>query len=88
MYSEVIKHCSSCPQCAIVNSSGRINKPPLHPIPVARVFQIVGVDIMDLPKTRRLTKDSPKTFIFVTHSPVENKIHSKIYCSSSEINGV
>ena len=51
MYSAVMTHCSSCPQCAIVNSSGRINKPPLHPIPVQRVFQIVGVDIMDLPKT-------------------------------------
>ena len=38
-------------QCAIVNSSGRVNRPPLHPIPVQRVFQIIGVDIMDLPKT-------------------------------------
>ena len=25
--------------------------PPLHPIPVQRVFQIVGVDVMDLPIT-------------------------------------
>ena len=51
MYSEVVSHCSNCPQCAIVNSSGRVNRPPLHPIPVERVFQIIGVDIMDLPKT-------------------------------------
>ena len=51
MYSEVVSHCSSCPQCAMVNSSGRVSKPPLHPIPVQRVFQIVGVDVMDLPKT-------------------------------------
>ena len=51
MYTDVINHCASCPQCAIVNSSGRVNKPPLHPIPVQRVFQIVGVDVMDLPKT-------------------------------------
>ena len=51
MYSDVVHHCSSCPQCAIVNASGRLNKPPLHPIPVERVFQIVGVDVMDLPKT-------------------------------------
>ena len=51
MYSDVVRHCSSCPQCAIVNASGKLNKPPLHPIPVERVFQIVGVDIMDLPKT-------------------------------------
>ena len=52
MYSDVVSHCTACPQCAVVHSSGRLNRPPLHPIPVQRVFQIVGVDIMDLPKTR------------------------------------
>ena len=51
MYSDVVEHCRNCPECAIVNSSGRVNVPPLHPIPVQRVFQIVGVDVMDLPKT-------------------------------------
>lgn len=56
MYNDVLKHCSNCPQCAIVNASGRINRPPLHPIPVERVFQIVGVDIMDLPRTERGNK--------------------------------
>ena len=34
-----------------VNPSGRINKPPLQPIPVSRPFQILRVDIMDLPCT-------------------------------------
>lgn len=43
MYSDVANHCMSCPQCAIVNSSGRINRPPLHHIPVSRLFQIVVV---------------------------------------------
>ena len=51
MYGDILAHCRSCPQCAIVNASGKINKPPLHPIPVERVFQIMGVDIMDLPLT-------------------------------------
>ena len=51
MYSDVASHCTACPQCAVVHSSGRLNRPPLHSIPVQRVFQIVGVDIMDLPKT-------------------------------------
>ena len=51
MYSDVISHCAACPQCAIVHSSGQLNRPPLRPIPVQRVFQIVGVDVMDLPKT-------------------------------------
>ena len=32
--------------------SGTINRPPLHPIPVSKPFQIVGVDIMDLPLTK------------------------------------
>ena len=51
MYSDVVSHGTNCPQCAIVNPSGRVNRPPLHPIPIQRIFQIVGVDIMDLPKT-------------------------------------
>ena len=51
MYTDVVEHCRSCPECAIVNSSGQVNMPPLHPIPVQRVFQIVGVDVMDLPIT-------------------------------------
>ena len=52
MYNDVITHCMSCPQCAIVNAAGRVNKSPLHPIPVSRPFEIVGVDIMDLPPTK------------------------------------
>jgi len=52
MYSDVMAHCMSCPQCAIVNAAGHVNRPPLHPIPVSRPFQIVGVDVMDLPLTK------------------------------------
>ena len=51
MYTDVVCHCASCPQCAIVNPAGRVNRPPLHPIPVQHVFQILGVDVMDLPVT-------------------------------------
>ena len=51
MYTDIVKHCNSCPQCAIVNGTGRVNRPPLHPIPVQRPFQILEVDIMDLPMT-------------------------------------
>ena len=40
----------------IVSGSGRRNKLPLHPIPVQRPFQIVGVDIMDLPATQQGNK--------------------------------
>jgi len=41
MYSDAVKHCSSCPQCAIVNPSGEVNKPPLHPILVSRLFETI-----------------------------------------------
>ena len=53
MYHDTIKFAESCPQCAIATGSSRSNKPPLHPIPVDRIFQIFGVDVMDLPKTDR-----------------------------------
>ena len=45
--------CRNCLQCAVVHGSGQRTKPPLQPIPVERAFQILGVDIMDLPKTER-----------------------------------
>ena len=53
MYTDTLQHCRNCPQCAVVQGSGRRTKPPLQPIPVERAFQILGVDIMDLPKTER-----------------------------------
>ena len=52
MYSDVTEVCKSCLQCVIDNSSGRVNRLPLHLIPVQRPFQIFGVDVMDLPLTR------------------------------------
>ena len=56
MYRDTVKFSKSCPECAIVSSVGRRNKPPLCPIPVQRPFQIVGVDIMELPKTSKGNK--------------------------------
>ena len=53
MYNETLKFTSNCPQCAVVTGGGRHHRPPLHPIPVSRPFQIVGVDVMELPKTDR-----------------------------------
>ena len=37
-------------QCAVVSRGRRHHRPPLHPIPVSQFFQIVWVDIMELPK--------------------------------------
>ena len=53
MYADVEKFVKSCPDCMFVTGSGRRRLPPLKPIPVQRPFQIVGVDIMELPKTRK-----------------------------------
>ena len=39
-----------------MSGSGRHTKPPLHPIPVSRPFQVLGVDIMDLPVTENGNK--------------------------------
>ena len=41
----------SCPQCAIVLGGEKHVKQPLHPILVQRPFQIIGLNIMDLPMT-------------------------------------
>jgi len=49
MYGDCISHSRNCPQCAISQGTGKKIVPPLNPIPIDRVFQIVGVDIMELP---------------------------------------
>ena len=53
MYRDAISYCKNCAECAIVSGTGHVQRPPLHPIPVQRVFQILGVDIMELPITKR-----------------------------------
>ena len=51
MYNDARKYVDGCPECTVVSGGGRVQRPPLHPIPVSRPFQIIGVDVMDLPKT-------------------------------------
>ena len=43
----------SCPECAVAVGSGRRCRPPFQPIPVSRLFQILGINIMDLSPTDR-----------------------------------
>jgi len=43
MYTDVLNHCSSCPQCAIVLLAESISH-----LSNEFLFQILGVDIMDL----------------------------------------
>ena len=51
MFADVVHFTRNYPECAVVAGGGRVSKPPLHPIPVEKPFQIVGVDIMELPIT-------------------------------------
>ena len=53
MYADAMAFCKRCPECAIATGAGRQHKPPLKPIPVQRPFQIIGLDIMDLPCTEQ-----------------------------------
>ena len=43
----------ACPQCTTVGGSEQRQIPPLIPIPVDHPFQIMGVDIMELPITTK-----------------------------------
>ena len=51
MYVDAINYSKNCPECAIVLGREPSDSPPLQPMPVSHDFQIVGVDVMDLPKT-------------------------------------
>ena len=56
MYGTVLQQVKCCPECAIVSGGGKVALPPLHPIPVQRPFQILAVDVMDLPATSQGNK--------------------------------
>ena len=56
MFRDAVTYAKSCPEFAIVPATGRRLKPPHRPIPVFRLFQILGIDVMDLPMTDRGNK--------------------------------
>ena len=56
MFNDAVRFTKACPECAIVTGTGQRIKPPLHPIPVSRPFQILGIDVMDLPLTEKGNK--------------------------------
>ena len=76
MYKDAVSHSKSCPDCAIAVGGGRPSRPPLQPIPVQRIFQIVGVDVMDLPRTEHGTS----MFLFFKIS-----YPSGLWCSQYQI---
>ena len=52
MYTDTMQYVANCPECTISMGKGKHNIPPLHPILVSRPFQILGIDLMELPKTK------------------------------------
>ena len=52
MLSDLVNYAKACPECAITNGFGRRMKPPLQPIPVHHPFQLLAIDVMDLPLTK------------------------------------
>ena len=53
MYQDIYVYVKNYPECMVVIGGGKVQQPPLCPIPVTRPFQILGMDIMALPKTAR-----------------------------------
>ena len=53
MVGDVHRFCRSCLTCAVHRRTGRKLNPQLHPIPVGRLFERVGIDILEMPKTLR-----------------------------------
>ena len=49
MRSDVSKFCRSCLVCASWRGPGRKKRPPLQPIPVEGPFEMIGVDVLQLP---------------------------------------
>ena len=52
-YKDAINFCKNCPDCVVVSGTGKHARPLLKPIQISRPFQIMGVDIMELPVSRR-----------------------------------
>ena len=80
MFEDAVRVAKSCPECAITTGTGRRGKPPLHLIPIGHPFQILGVDVMDLPLTEQgnrhvvviqdLSLNGPLFFLYQTRKPL------------------
>ena len=70
MFTDALQHCKGCPQCCIVSGGRRPAKAPLQPIPVSQLFQILGIDVRDLPQTERGNKHVLVIHDFLTKWPL------------------
>ena len=53
LFADSEKFAKTCPPCIIATGVGRRFRPMLHPIPVQRPFQVLGIDVTDLPVTKQ-----------------------------------
>lgn len=74
MGRQVQKYVKSCPECAVVSGGGRVLRPPLQPIGVQCPFQIIGVDVLTLPKTAQGNKYALVFQDFLTKWPIVHAI--------------
>ena len=70
MYVDAITFIRNCAECAMTTGAEGEKRPPLHPIPVRRPFQIWGIDIMKLPKTAKGNKYVIVLQDFLTNWPM------------------
>ena len=52
MFSDLVNYAKVWSECAITNRFGRRMKPTLQLIPVHRPFQLLAIDVVDLPLTK------------------------------------
>ena len=51
MYADIVAHCKGCLTCAARSGGGRRPATPLQSIPVSGAFDLMAVDVMQLPTT-------------------------------------
>ena len=51
IFADAEMFAKTCPECVDATGSGRRCEPLLHPIPFQLPFQVLGIDVMDLPVT-------------------------------------
>ena len=75
MYED-INCCHKCPQCVFVSGSGKHTKPPLHPIPVSKPFQIVDVAELEIALSHWPFSDQ-----FSPIRPSKSTLLGHLYCT-------
>ena len=51
MHADTLQFVRNCPACSVVSGGGKVLRPPLHPTSVEHPFQMIRVDVMNLPMT-------------------------------------